>query len=189
MRNRKDYDFDSDRPSKRIFTASTYAYYTEHGYTKYPIEFFEMGNDGKLIPFDSPEAKTTAREDVFVKYGNKIRAYELKEVKKYPSNIWFKVLKGVICATEKFPAFDELYAASGIPTSWVEIYPMSDDIRIWDLYGNFDKDSIQHDDFVFPEIGIDPTSPKVEKDRGLLRVEDAVTIPIIIDKKDKLDDQ
>ncbi len=171
-------DFDrSDRPSKRVFTASTTNYLIKNGYNK-PFEWLELDENGNLVPFDSPEAKKNAREDVFLHYGNAYRAFECKEVRKYPSDIWFKVEKGVICDTDKFPAFDELYAASGIPTNWVEIYPLSDDIRIWPLY-KMDKYSLDHDDFTFNEITIDPDSPLTTEDRGLLPVSKAITIPII----------
>lgn len=174
-----------DRQSKCDFTASTYNYYVQNGY---PVpEYLEMDKNGNLIPFGSPEANGSSREDVFLRWGNIVKAYEIKECYDYPSNIYFKVLDGCICDDKKFPAFDELYAASGITTSWVELYT-DDKIRIWPLY-KMDKENLPRAPFRFRKWGIKKNSPKIVEIRPKLDVKDAIMIDRIRDKSINDDQQ
>lgn len=153
-------NFDCDRKAKCDFTASTTNYLQNNGYVS-STTWYELDKYNRLVEFGSPSASTTARQDIYLKYGNKWFAIEIKE-RNLRSDKDFLIEEGSFMNKEKV----ESIMATGLIPIWAELYD-DDIIRVWNL-SKIDISSLSSTTKMIKGINIDPNSKKRMQKRLLL---------------------
>lgn len=168
-------DFDCDRQAKCDFTASTTNYFNDYGYVS-SVTWYEKDEEGHLIPFGSPSASTTTRQDLFFTYGNKWYAVELKE-RDLRSDTRFLVEEGSFLNEEKVKPLME----TGMIPLWAELYT-DKVIRIWNI-AKIKPENLRSTTKMIKTITIDPEARRKPQKRLLLPLNKAKEIKRI--KSDK----
>lgn len=165
----KELDFNCDRQAKCDFTASTTSYlHNNYGYVS-SITWYEKDEEGNIVPFGSPSASTTTRQDVFLNYGSVWYAIELKE-RDLCSYARFLVEEGSFLNEEKVEPLME----TGMIPLWSELYT-DGVIRIWNLR-KIKPTSLRSTTKMIKTITIDPNARKKPQNRLLLPINKAKEI-------------
>ena len=151
-----DLDFSCDRQAKNDFTASTDAYDKEEAYPG-TFQFFEMDDNGNLVPFGSSAVSITSHYDIWGNYitsaGTQKYVFELKERHHLSTRYTTAFIN-----EEKWPEFLP-YIEKGWKAIWVELYT-DDTIRVWDLT-KVDFTQLPLSKRWIKKTTVDPNSPKV----------------------------
>ena len=172
-------NWNCDRQDKDDFTASTIAYLQSKGYTA-PVGFYEEGNAGGIVRYGDPDANLKARVDIYMVYGDRVYAIEIKG-RKFNSDYPQIVASGSFYNYEK----DEVLQAKknkGYIPLFVDLYP-DGVIRVWNM-GKIAASGLQTVERSIKATTIDPESRKRAQKRALLPISAATEIKRIKGKRE-----
>lgn len=167
----KNLNWDIDRQAKCDFTASTVEYNRTISGDGY-FEFYEMDDDGRLVPFGSSAASLEARVDVWFKYstpkGHRYGANELKERHNLSDAFPTAYLN-----LQKLDELDRIRKKDN-SIFWSELYT-DGVIRIWNLT-KVDFEALPLVKVYIKKITIDPDSEVEEQWRRTIPMSSGITI-------------
>ncbi len=167
-------DFNCDRPSKDVFTATTYHLITAN--TKYSaytsITFYERDEDGKLVPYGQGKENEQDHIDIFIVLKSDTETIKIaNELKErwgiYVSDFYGKdgQDKGWVLNIPKNYWLLEMAKDGWIPW-YSNIYP-DGVLRIWNLNNIIlTKDTLT--ELPIKKVNIDPDSPRIMQTRQQL---------------------
>ena len=170
-------NFNCDRPTKDDFTASTIVYLRSKGYKK-AVGFYEEDGIGHLVPYGSPCASTTARVDIYMLYGDKMYAIEIKG-RSFRSDYPQIVASGSFYNYEKDDVLQNRKDLGYIPL-FVDLYT-DGVIRVWNM-AKIALSGLQTTEKMIKTTTIDPNARKRSQKRALLPISAATEIKRITSK-------